>query len=227
MIKNITKGLVFISFLIVTITLLYTSYNIFFNDIVYEKNYFMGCGTYYILIIFVMFVIKSKRIYINETLLYIIILFNFTASILGELFNFYYRFALWDNILHCISGVLITILALNILYTFNKERDFEHLNYFTIFICLVGFTAIISIGWEVYEFFMDTFLNFNMQKSFFVTENFNFMQYVNEVNLFVAPSLVDTMGDLIQGMLFAIITTIIILLMGPKKIVNKYIKITF
>jgi hypothetical protein len=188
----------------------------------------MGCGTYYLLLVFVIFVVRNKHIRISETLLYIIVLFNFSASILGELFNFYYHFALWDNLLHCISGILLTILALNLLYAFNKEEDLKHLNYFTIFVFLIGFVAVISIGWELYEFFMDSFFNYNMQKSFFVTtSNFDFMQYVNSANIFVAPSLVDTMGDLLQGMLFAIITTILILLSGPQKIINKYIKKTF
>lgn len=224
MLKQFTKVLVIISFLIVTFTLLYTSYNIFFNDIVYNKDYIMGCTTYYVLLIFVIYLIKSKRIFINETLLYTVVLFNFTASILGELFDFYYKFAFWDNMLHCISGIILTIIALNILYIVNDKKNFSKLNYVTIFVFLVGFTSIVSMTWETYEFFMDSFFLFNMQKSFYVTEGYNFMQHVNNANLFVAPSLVDTMGDLIQGIGFSILTAIVMLIIGPLKIINKYMK---
>lgn len=224
MLNKFLKALVLITFIFVTVVFIYTSYNTLFNDIVYEKNYFIGCGTYYGSIILALILTKNRRLNINTSMAYCVVLFNFMASILGELFNFYYRFPLWDNMLHFLAGMMISVVFLDVLYSSSSTRQISR--YSKTFILLFIFFGTISVGvfWEFYEFFMDTFFNYNMQKSFMVDSTTNFYQFINENGRFVAPALVDTMNDLIIETISAFTACVIIFIYGPTRFYNNILK---
>ena len=114
-------------------------------------------------------------------------IFIFITLFLGSLQNYYERFPLLDGIIHFKSGLLLGILSFIIIYTINiSRRKIIILSPLFISIFAVSFSMSISVIWEIYEYFVDMYLGFNMQES----------------------GLQDTMGDLIVNTLGAIIVSI-------------------
>jgi len=117
----------------------------------------------------------------------LILIFIYLSVYLGEIRYFYYKFWWWDIFLHGISGIIIGVIGFSLIYLLNKERtlsiELSHL-----FIAIFSFSFAIAIGtiWEIFEFFIDSFLGLNMQKS----------------------GLIDTMWDLIVDTLGALLASI-------------------
>ena len=95
----------------------------------------------------------------------IILLFIFSAEILGEVQNFYGFFKHWDTILHTINGFLCAAIGFSLIDILNRSQKF-HLQMKPIFVALVAFCFSMTIGvlWEFFEFEMDNFFKSDMQK---------------------------------------------------------------
>lgn len=134
-----------------------------------------------------------------------IMTFIFMSLILGSVYSFYERYSWWDVFLHTISGVIIGLIGFSMVYILNKGSITKvHLS--PSFIALFSFSFAISIGviWEIYEYSMDWFLGWNMQRS----------------------GLNDTMSDLIVDSIGALAIAILgyLYLKGKIKFVRKYSK---
>jgi hypothetical protein len=109
----------------------------------------------------------EKRIHIDipDTLETIILLFIFSAEILGEIKAYYIVFPYWDTILHTLNGFLAAALGLSLIDILNKNDKFA-ISLSPVFVALVAFCFSMTIGviWELFEFGMDNFLGFDMQK---------------------------------------------------------------
>ncbi|MCD4771588.1 hypothetical protein K8R30_04220 [archaeon] len=114
-----------------------------------------------------------------------ILLFVYAAIFLGELHQFYVRFWWWDILLHSFSAIVLGLLGFSIVYFLNSEDRCPNLS--PLFVAIFGFSFSIMIGvlWEIFEFSVDYFLGFNMQKS----------------------GVVDTMTDLIVNGLGALVVS--------------------
>ena len=119
----------------------------------------------------------------------VVILFTYTSLFLGQINSFYNAFWWWHLLLHGSSGVLLGIAGFLLIYVFNQEEKIP-LKLNRTFMAIFSFTFALAIGvlWEIFEFSMDSFFGFKMQRS----------------------SLVDTMTDLIIDTL----GTIVIVLIG-------------
>ncbi len=118
----------------------------------------------------ILFMIPSfieKRIHIDipDTLEVIILLFIFSAEILGEINAYYLIFPYWDTTLHTINGFLAAAIGLSLIDILNKNDKFA-ISLSPVFVALVAFCFSMTIGvvWELFEFSMDQFLGFDMQK---------------------------------------------------------------
>ena len=130
---------------------------------------------------------KKFNLFLPFELDLLIGIFIFITLFLGSLQNYYERFPLLDGIIHFKSGLLLGILSFIIIYTINiSRRKIIILSPLFISIFAVSFSMSISVIWEIYEYFVDMYLGFNMQES----------------------GLQDTMGDLIVNTLGAIIVSI-------------------
>lgn len=112
------------------------------------------------------FIIDQKfKIDLPSPLEIIILLFIFSAEILGEIQNFYGTFQHWDTILHTINGFLCAAIGFSLIDILNRSEKF-HLNMSPIFVALVAFCFSMTIGvmWEFFEFGADQFLHMDMQK---------------------------------------------------------------
>lgn len=93
------------------------------------------------------------------------LIFIFAAEILGEIFNFYSIFPFWDTVLHTLNGFLAAAIGLSLVRLLNKsDRLLIYLS--PLFTSIVAFCFSMTIGvfWEFFEFSMDRFLGFDMQK---------------------------------------------------------------
>lgn len=95
---------------------------------------------------------------------FLIVAFIYASLVLGGMGKFYYRFGWWDDMLHITSGVMLGFAGFIILYILKLKGKLEASNFL---ICFFAFTVALSLGvvWEWYEFLVDTFLGFNMQRS--------------------------------------------------------------
>lgn len=116
------------------------------------------------------FIEKKVHIDIPDTLEVIILLFIFSAEILGEIKSYYLIYPYWDTVLHTLNGFLAAAIGLSLIDILNKNNRFA-ITLSPVFVALVSFCFSMTIGviWELFEFSMDTFLGFDMQKDTYIT----------------------------------------------------------
>ena len=132
------------------------------------ENVFI-CILTLILFLIPVFIDKKLNIELPSVLETIILLFIFSAEILGEVQNFYGTFKNWDTILHTINGFLFAAIGFSMIDILNQSEKF-HKMLDPIFVALVAFCFSMTIGvlWEFFEFGMDTIFNKDMQKDWIV-----------------------------------------------------------
>ena len=116
------------------------------------------------------FLDKKYKIALPTALETIILLFIFSAEILGEIQNFYGTFKHWDTMLHTINGFLCAAIGFSLIDILNQNEKI-HMNLSPIFVALVAFCFSMTVGvlWEFFEFGADTFFRTDMQKDRIVT----------------------------------------------------------
>lgn len=117
-----------------------------------------------VLLLVPFFIQKNFKITLPNTLEIIILLFIFSAEILGEIQNFYGIFPFWDTMLHTINGFLAAAVGFSLINLLNKNS--EKFNLSPVYLCLVAFCFSMTIGvlWEFFEFASDKILSIDMQK---------------------------------------------------------------
>lgn len=172
---------------------------------------------------------KTFKVDLPNTIEITILVFIFSAEILGEINNFYGRFSTFDEILHTINGFLAASVGFSLVYLLNKNIESFKLS--PIFVSLVAFCFSMTIGvvWEFFEYGMDTIFNLDMQKDTYVDKintvtldetnknkvvNLNDIEYTimfdennQEINFlegYLDIGLIDTMEDLIVNFIGAL-----------------------
>lgn len=84
-----------------------------------------------------------------------ILLFIFSAEILGTINDFYGKFEIFDDILHTLNGFLCASVGFSLVYLLNENIISFKLS--PIFVSLVAFCFSMTIGvmWEFYEYGID------------------------------------------------------------------------
>ncbi len=93
----------------------------------------------------------------------IILLFIFSAEILGEINEFYIQFKNWDLILHTTNGFIMAGIGYSLVDLLNRN---EKISLSPIYIALVSicFSMTIGVFWEFFEYGADQILGKDMQK---------------------------------------------------------------
>lgn len=81
---------------------------------------------------------RKLNIKLPNALETVILLFIFSAEILGEIQNFYGIFKFWDTMLHTINGFLCAAIGFSLIDILNRSPKF-HLKMSPIFVALVAF----------------------------------------------------------------------------------------
>lgn len=171
---------------------------------------------------------KIFKIKIGNPIYIITLAFLFMSVTLGETLNFYENIHNWDKLLHISSGFLITFAG----YTFiiNSLKDLPNNKRVSLGICFSVFFALAFLMcWEIIEFTVDNICGTNMQK--FIPElflngggnSFIPLEGTQEeiANFFQSPAgyryaLMDTMLDLVTGLIGSITCAIVLCRTGNK-----------
>lgn len=110
------------------------------------------------------FIEKKFKIDLPNALEIIIMLFIFSAEILGEINNFYGVIPYWDTMLHTINGFIAAGVGFALIDLLNQ--NIKSISMSPVFVAIVSFCFSMTIGvlWEFFEYGWDVYLKTDMQK---------------------------------------------------------------
>lgn len=125
-----------------------------------------------VLALFMLPAALSRRLGIEfpSALQIVILVHIFACEILGELGCYYVRYPHWDTIMHTVWGFLCAAIGYALVDLLNRE-DSTHFHLSPAFLAVVAFCFSMTIGvlWEFFEFTVDRFLLWDMQKDTVIT----------------------------------------------------------
>lgn len=145
--------------------------------IVFVRSIFEGRYEHALLclLVFILFWIPSMlerrfTVEIPSVLEGIILCFIFAAEILGEIDAFYIKIPFWDTILHTTWGFLAAGIGFALVDILNRSHA-SRLQLAPIYMAITAFCFSMTAGavWELFEYSMDVFVGFDMQKDTIVT----------------------------------------------------------
>lgn len=155
-------GKITLYFILRVLVILFMLFELFF-----ERDYYgaFTCILTLILLMIPTFVDKKLNIKLPSLLESIILLFIFSAQILGELQGFYLKVPYWDTILHTLNGFIMAGIGLAMIDILNRAPSL-HFNMSPLFVVLVSFCFSMTIGvlWEFFEYQADCITYTDMQK---------------------------------------------------------------
>lgn len=209
------------------------------------ENVFL-CILTLILLIVPSFIQVNFKIELPTTLEVIILLFIFSAEILGEIQSFYILFPMWDTILHTLNGFLAAAIGFSLVDLMNKNEKIQfHMS--PLFMAIVAFSFSMTIGavWEIFEYSMDTFVGLDMQKDTII-HHFNSVvldptksnipiavKNIQEVMIngeslgiggYLDIGLIDTMADLIVNLIGAFVFSVFGYIYVKQRGKNNFVK---
>lgn len=108
---------------------------------------------------------RNTPIDLPGTLEIIILLFIFSAEILGEIRAYYITYHGWDTMLHTINGFLCAAIGFSMVELLNRNsKGSLHLSPLYMAIAAFCFSMTIGVLWEFFEFAMDQLAWMDMQK---------------------------------------------------------------
>lgn len=108
---------------------------------------------------------RKLAIDLPDTLEIIILLFIYSAEILGEIQAYYIQFPYWDTMLHTLNGFLCAAIGFSLVDLLNRqERVSMHLSPFYMAVVAFCFSMTVGVLWEFFEHFMDVVIRVDMQK---------------------------------------------------------------
>lgn len=132
------------------------------------NNVFL-CGLTLIFFVIPAIIEKKLNLALPDALQILILLFIYSAEILGEINEFYILIPHWDTILHTLNGFLCAAVGFSTIDILN-QKEFFHATMSPLFVALVAFCFSMTIGvmWEFFEFGADQILRYDMQKDVIV-----------------------------------------------------------
>ena len=119
------------------------------------------------LVLFVMPTILERQLKIDlpSVLEIVILLFIFSAWILGEVQTYYTIFPYWDTMLHTLNGFLCAAIGFSLVDLLNRHERIS-LSMSPAFMAIVAFCFSMTVGvlWEFFECAMDQIFYGDMQK---------------------------------------------------------------
>ena len=202
---------------------------IVFNIVQGHWESLMTCVLTLILFLIPSFIENKMKIDVPDVLEVILILFVFSANIMGELGSFYERVPFWDTMLHTLNGFICAGVGFGLINILNVNENVK-INLSPVFVCLFSFCFSMTVGtvWEFFEFAMDFFFGKDMQKdtvvntinSVLLTGGLNEITTVEGIaettvngnslgiNGYLDIGIIDTMKDLFVNFIGAVVFNI-------------------
>lgn len=108
---------------------------------------------------------RKLKVDVPDTLEVIVLIFIYSAEILGEIKAYYISFPFWDTMLHTTTGFLAAAVGFSLVDLLNHNKaDNFNLSPFYMTVVAFCFSMTIAVLWEFFEFGGDYFLGLDMQK---------------------------------------------------------------
>ena len=160
------------------------------------------------------------RIEVPPLLSAVVLLFAFTALVLGDGMDFYGRFTWWDKLLHAESGVLLSMVAMWLIHVIMAENDkYIYFNKYFLVLFLIMFSLGMGALWEILEYTYDSIAGTNSQQ--FMESTTSSIILPDDTALSGHAALCDTMTDLILDLAGATLVAVYGLI-NHDKIVERY-----
>lgn len=134
---------------------------------IFNRNYenVFLCVLTLILLVVPSMIQLNLKIELPTTLEIIILLFIFSAEILGEIQEYYIKIPNWDTILHTLNGFLMAAIGFSLVDILNREERMKF-QLSPVFMSIVAccFSMTVGVIWEFFEYGMDVFFGLDMQK---------------------------------------------------------------
>ncbi len=234
--KNIKKALdmelrehksSFIVYVVLRILVIVTMILQFLNG--NYENFFL-CILTLILLIMPSLIQVTLKIEFPTVLEILILIFIFSAEILGEIREYYIMIPMWDTILHTINGFLAAAIGFSMVDLLNRS-DRMTFQLSPLFTAIVAFCFSMTIGvvWEFFEFGMDMIFGLDMQKDTVIQairsvtlnpDGRNIVSVIDpirsvvingkelEIGGYLDIGLIDTMKDLIVNFIGAVVFSV-------------------
>lgn len=195
-----------IIFWLVFILLCIAIFVLFFKENI-DKYRVIFCIIQFFAMLFVLrlpsFIKNKYNIIIPNQLDFILILFAFSGFILGDVFEFYAKFPIWDSILHTLSGIIIAYIGFIIIDFLDKEYAIP-LSVSPLFMSLLVVSNALALGavWEIAEYLSDDIFHTNSQQYMETTRGTIIEE--TDIPLQGHEALNDTMKDLMLDLAGAI-----------------------
>lgn len=168
-----------------------------------QQNYIimLECLIGILLVIVPGIIDKKLKLELPDLLYSVYFIFLFAAIFLGSGLGFYSKVPRWDDVLHSLSGALLTVLGFAIVMLYNKRSKRITGTISAGFMAVFAFCFALAIGaiWEIYEYTGDGLMQMSMQR--FLDADGN--------GLVGRAALYDTMKDIIVDTLSALTTSIV------------------
>lgn len=131
------------------------------------------------------------------------LLFIYGALFLGDVRGLFAEFWWWDILLNFVASIALGVVGLTVLYVLYRDKKIKA-NPIIIAFLVFCFTLALGAVWEIFEFFLDTVYNFNLQ----------------------GGDLTDTMSDMITTALGALVVSVAgysYVKNGRMKVISEYL----
>lgn len=144
------------------------------------------------------------------------ILFGYCAIFLGTFMHFYSKFIWWDDALHLTSGILLAFMSIVAVGSIIDKYfgTIKSINQIKIVVVIgVLLSLSFAVFWEFYEYSYDYIADENSQRSIYLEDvdtcYEDIKPYLRDSNRLAAPSLNDTMSDMLNAFIGSLIASFI------------------
>lgn len=113
----------------------------------------------------------------------VVLVFIFSAEILGEINCYYQKIPHWDTVLHTVNGFMFAAFGFALLDMINRDGNIKF-QLSPLYLALVAFCFSMTVGvlWEFFEFGADIIFHTDMQKDTYLTDIYTVMLDTKKTN---------------------------------------------
>ena len=134
-----------------------------------EYNHVFFCVLTLILFTLPSVVERNLNIHLPNLFEAIVLVFIYSAEILGEINCYYMKIPHWDTMLHTVNGFIFASFGFALLDIINQNSKMKF-NLSPFYLALMSFCFSMTIGvfWEFFEYYGDLILGIDMQKDTYI-----------------------------------------------------------
>lgn len=145
---------------------------------VLRKEFFNAAACLFTLVLFMIpaFVEKNFKVHLSSFFEGVVLVFIFSAEILGEIDCYYELVPHWDTVLHTVNGFLFAAFGFALLDMINRDSHMKF-KLAPVYLAIVAFCFSMTVGvlWEFYEFAADHVVVSDMQKDTYIYQFYTVM----------------------------------------------------